>query len=837
MSTLGRCAPASWLALLLSFSLALPVQAMPAFRGPLQLAQPDGVTFSVRLWGNEWANGHETIAGYTILRDGGDVWRYAELVEGELLPGATRADLPAPAGLTPGLRPLLPVAASSGPPGGDGPQQTPPAPGSHPLIVLLADFTPSTSLGTTAADWEAAFFSGDTASAPDSLADYWTEVSRGTITLTPAPETQGTVDDGIVEVTLASAHPDTAGNTGNANRQIVHDAIVASDAFVDYGAFDADADGYLDTDELLVYVVVRGAAAEVGESGCAGDPPSVWAHKWSLGFSGINAPSVDGVLVAHWRGAPTFGDQQGAYLQGGELYCFLGSHATIGVLAHETGHALGTGMPDLYDTDGSSEGIGEWGLMGSGSFQGSPPGTSPAWPSAWARWFFGFITPEQVTSSGAVTFPQVETDATVSGGVRQVFANPGGVDQEDGGSGEYFLIENRQLVGFDSGLNAAGLLIWHVDEGAADNENEGVAPGGSRIVALEQADGDYDLECYTGCNRGDVADPWHATNGTVFGPSTVPPSSFYDGSDSLLRIDSISASSASMSAFVCLTGDADGDADGTLDCKDGCPDDVNKTEPGECGCGVVEDADDDDGDSVLNCFDQCPGSDDAVDTDMDGVADGCDACPGSDDAADADGDTVPDGCDACPGSDDTADADMDGVPDDCDACAGSDDAEDADGDSVPDGCDQCAGSDDAVDSDSDGVADGCDACPGSSDADDADGDSVPDGCDQCAGSDDAVDADMDGVADGCDACPGSDDGADADGDSVPDGCDQCAGSDDAVDSDMDGVADGCDACPGSDDGDDADGDSVPDGCDQCAGSDDAVDADMDGVADGCDACP
>jgi hypothetical protein len=39
-------------------------------------------------------------------------------------------------------------------------------------------------------------------------------------------------------------------------------------------------------------------------------------------------------------------------------------------------------------------------------------------------------------------------------------------------STEYFLIENRQCVGFDAGLPGEGLLIYHVDENVASNQSE-----------------------------------------------------------------------------------------------------------------------------------------------------------------------------------------------------------------------------------------------------------------------------------------------------------------------------------------------------------------------------
>ncbi|MBK8914899.1 MAG: immunoglobulin domain-containing protein [Phycisphaerales bacterium] len=81
----------------------------------------------------------------------------------------------------------------------------------------------------------------------------------------------------------------------------------------------------------------------------------------------------------------------------------------------------------------------------------------------------------------------------------------------------------------------------------------------------------------------------------------------------------------------------DTDGDGVPDDCDGCPNDPNKTAPGQCGCGIPDT--DSDGDGTPDCLDGCPadpgktaagqcgcGTPD-TDTDGDGVADCIDTCP------------------------------------------------------------------------------------------------------------------------------------------------------------------------------------------------------------------
>ncbi|MFG6687078.1 T9SS type A sorting domain-containing protein, partial [Mariniflexile sp. HNIBRBA6329] len=206
--------------------------------------------------------------------------------------------------------------------------------------------------------------------------------------------------------------------------------------------------------------------------------------------------------------------------------------------------------------------------------------------------------------------------------------------------------------------------------------------------------------------------------------------------------------------------------DGTNDCEDLCPANPNKTDPGVCGCGVVDM--DTDNDGVLDCNDQeinspCPNDVNANgvsnDTDGDGTPNCQDGCPSDPNK------TSPGVC-GCGVAD--TDTDSDGVldcndqeinspcPNDVNANGVSNDT---DGDGTPNCQDTC---DNSIDSDGDGTNDCEDLCPANPNKTD------PGVC-GCGTPD--TDSDGDGVADCSDLCPGFDDTVDSDSDGIPDGCD------------------------------------------------------------------
>jgi M6 family metalloprotease-like protein len=131
-----------------------------------------------------------------------------------------------------------------------------------------------------------------------------------------------------------------------------------------------------------------------------------------------------------------------------------------GVWCLEFGHNLG--LPDLYNTNNHKTILGPWELMDKGSFNGNPPGSSPAHMSAWDKIQLGFISGHTL----ATTYPSVNATFTVDP-TEVVSPNLHAIKiwpTNAANSSQYYLVEVRKKTGFDSALPAEGVLITYVDE-------------------------------------------------------------------------------------------------------------------------------------------------------------------------------------------------------------------------------------------------------------------------------------------------------------------------------------------------------------------------------------
>ena len=502
------------------------LRSEPAAPEPVILLQPDGATFSAVPWGIATFNGYEDAQGYTVQKDAGGVWRYLGIDAngGAALSGDRPDKGPPPSDVQPHLRPARPSPDVLAPEAGAIPQSTfVPFTGNSPDLIILAQFTDQASVGTTPASWAQQFFG-----ATSSVSDFYDEMSYGKLAITPASESSGTANDGVVGwVTLPINHPNTGSLDSEADYAAAHNtvrqAIIAADPYVNFAAYDTNGNGVIEPRELHITVIAAGyETAYGGEAAQCGN--SVWGHRWAIGGHSVTAPTVDGKTAG-----------SAGYMLFGEQHCTSsnppGHHATIGIMAHELGHDFN--FPDLYDTDFSSEGIGNWSLMAGGSWNytaGQYQGATPAGLDPFTRTYQDWVTPAQIGGSD-VTVPlgQVETNQRIV----RLLDNPNGIDwnfNSQSGTGQYFLIENRQKVGYDAGLPGCGVLIWHVDEtrssGSGANANDS-----DRLIDLEEADGLNQMD--SAGHRGDAGDPYPGTSGnTAFNDTSNPNSKLIDGTAS-----------------------------------------------------------------------------------------------------------------------------------------------------------------------------------------------------------------------------------------------------------------------------------------------------------------
>ncbi len=291
--------------------------------------------------------------------------------------------------------------------------------------------------------------------------------------------------------------------------EMVIEALKLADSQVNYADYDWDGDGEVEQ----VYVVYAGKGEADG-----GAANTIWPHEWQLSSASYNgAQRLDGVKID-------------TYACGGELNGSTGTVAGIGTMCHEFSHCLG--YPDFYDTDYSGgQGMFEWDLMDSGSYNGD--GYLPAGYTGWERWQAGWKEPIELLNTQTVTGMKALAD----GGDTYIIYN-------QGNKNEYYMLENRQQVGWDGGVPGKGLLIVHVDYSASvwASNTPNDDPSHQRMTWVA-ADNNYQYTVYQGTkyytSEGAMNDPFPYGNVNAFNKSTTPAATFYNkNSDGTYYMDS-----------------------------------------------------------------------------------------------------------------------------------------------------------------------------------------------------------------------------------------------------------------------------------------------------------
>lgn len=315
---------------------------------------------------------------------------------------------------------------------------------------------------------------------------------------------------GPVTVSQNYAYYGANGLDGNDVRAeyMIKEACELADATVNFKDYDWDGDG--EADQIFVLYAGHGEASW-------DDEDTIWPHAWELKDGANITLTLDGVRI-------------NSYACG----CELGSDGKIdgiGTICHEFSHCFG--LMDMYDTSYSGNfGMCSWSLMDSGSYNSN--GFIPAGYTSFEKMSVGWKQPIEMTGDMEVKNLKPYSD----GGDAYILYN-------EANRNEFFLLENRQYVGWDAGLEDNGLLAIHVDYDAgvwAYNEvNTTVdtySANNHQRCTVIPADGVYDSEWYEGIEYFyGSGDPFKQATATSLTNSTKYASLYNANTDGTKRMN------------------------------------------------------------------------------------------------------------------------------------------------------------------------------------------------------------------------------------------------------------------------------------------------------------
>lgn len=216
---------------------------------------------------------------------------------------------------------------------------------------------------------------------------------------------------------------------------MVKEACQLVDDSVDFKQYDNNNDGDVD----FVYVIYAGYGEADG-----GDKNTIWPHSyWLLKGAGITC-KLDGKYVD-------------LYACGNEMDSRTNYHTGIGTFCHEFSHVLG--LPDLYETTGygTHKTIGAWSILDYGPYNND--GNTPPAYSAYEQFFMGWLMPRLIVDAENVELEELQESNSAllisSSDQHNLIGN-------DPKPTTFYLLENRQQVGWDEYLPGHGLMLTKV---------------------------------------------------------------------------------------------------------------------------------------------------------------------------------------------------------------------------------------------------------------------------------------------------------------------------------------------------------------------------------------
>ena len=430
--------------------------AVPAYRKPVQVTQPDGTTVTITLHGDEWQHFNTTTDGYSVVKNQQGFYVYAEKKNGVLKAtqivahNAQERKANEQAFLqnikkfqTPDMTPAIAnmkkrVEAIGAQRRAQGNRATN-YENFKGLIVLIQyndkEFSREdypTIINNMVNQQNYTGFDNNQRSG--SVRDYFTDNSQGKF----QPQF-----DVVGPYTVNYSQYDANMNDGKC-RKILVDALNQADANVNFKNYDGDNNGVVD----LVFFIVAGNGANYG-----GNDENLWWPHRSVIFDEDKRTYVykDGVMLWDYASSTELcghtTNPQTVFIDG------------IGTICHEFSHVLG--LPDFYDSnyeeDGQSVTPGNWSLMDSGCYLDNA--FTPAGYSLYERYLVGFTDKPEVISQ-----PDNYT-------LEPLYNNQKGYWLNTPEPKEFFILENRQRSQFkwDAYLPGDGMLVHRVDR-----SNEGI---------------------------------------------------------------------------------------------------------------------------------------------------------------------------------------------------------------------------------------------------------------------------------------------------------------------------------------------------------------------------